>query len=703
MRDRVRVCLVGAGGIAPSHALALRELPFVDLVAVVDPNLSRARSLAERFGIGAVHAEPSAPIDQGACDAAHLLVPPDLHAPTGRRFIEAGVHVLVEKPLATSVAEAQDLTRAAAARGVVLGVNHNQIFTPPYHRLKDLLASGDYGRVMHVEYCWNKDFPVLEASRLDHWSVRQPRNIVFEQASHPLSQIYDLVGAAVDHTVLVEPARELPSGSRFHSRWQVSLRCERGSAQLFFSLGTDPSAVRLRVLCEGGIIEVDVLEDRVMAERVSSARDFARSHTGIGLARQLLRQSLRSGLDEVRAALRPGAALDPEERGIRSCIASFYDGIDRGRARIDGAFGTAVVSLCERVTSGVESEGREPPLRVQKLEALQPDVAVLGGTGFLGEHVVRRLLAAGLRVNVMARRTHGLPALFGADDVRVYAGDIGSRDDVDRVVAGAHTVIDLAFGFGDSSWQYLDRVVVGGCRNIVGCCLDRDVERLVYASTISALYLGDPDAVITGATDPDPKFAERNGYCRAKSICEQFLMEVREKEALEVCILRPGVVVGEAGNLFHRGVGDFWKRQHCLCMGSGEHPLPFVLVEDAAEAFYLAATSGARGSRYNVVGDVRLSAREYVREVSRVLGRNIPFHPRSRAAAKAENALRWVAKRAIGRRDPLISPRDVDSEPLYGVFDTRDIKADLGWSPVSSRQLFIERGLEVHAPSRREA
>ena len=80
MAEQRRVCLVGAGNIANTHADALRAIPGVRIAAIVDPNRAVAERLGQRHGVGAIFATGEEAIAARVADAAHILVPPDLHA-----------------------------------------------------------------------------------------------------------------------------------------------------------------------------------------------------------------------------------------------------------------------------------------------------------------------------------------------------------------------------------------------------------------------------------------------------------------------------------------------------------------------------------------------------------------------------------------------------------------------------------------------
>jgi nucleoside-diphosphate-sugar epimerase len=240
--------------------------------------------------------------------------------------------------------------------------------------------------------------------------------------------------------------------------------------------------------------------------------------------------------------------------------------------------------------------------------------------------------------------------------------------------------------------------MVGGARTVAECCLAAGVDRVVHVSTIAALYLGDEE-VITDTTPVDPLSMQRGDYARAKADAERTLLALHRERGLPVCILRPGVVVGAGGVGIHSGVGFYNSERHVLGWNDGENPLPLVLAADVADAVARALDAeNVVGHCYNIVGDVRLTAREYVEELAQALSRKLRYRPQSLGKLFAIECVKWGVKLA-SRRPGLTLPslRDLRSRGLRAQFDCSDAKRDLGWQPVTDRDRFIAEGIAIHA------
>src|SRR3954451_477943 len=123
----LRIAVIGVGHLGKHHARILSSLPGVELVAVVDTNKARAAEVA-----AASHTAPLTDARElaGKVDAVTIAVPTEIHRDIALPFLSAGVSVLVEKPMARSLAEADDLIAAAAPAAVPLAVGHTERFNP---------------------------------------------------------------------------------------------------------------------------------------------------------------------------------------------------------------------------------------------------------------------------------------------------------------------------------------------------------------------------------------------------------------------------------------------------------------------------------------------------------------------------------------------------------------------------------------------
>ncbi|HYG65051.1 MAG TPA: Gfo/Idh/MocA family oxidoreductase, partial [Thermoanaerobaculia bacterium] len=410
--EPARVAVVGAGYVANFHLEILAEMPDVQVVAVCDPALDRAREAAAKFHIpNAVASVDELPAL--GVEVAHVLVPPDLHVTVTRRLLELGIGALVEKPLALSSADGRELQRLAGERGLPLGVNHNNVHHPAFSRLLKHVRMGRIGRLEHVQICFNMPLAQLEAGDFSHWMFRAPRNIVFEQAPHPLSQLHALIGRVLSARTTLLGTRELLPGQVFHDRWLVAARGERGTAEIYLAFGQPFQRWTIQVLGTDGSAEADLGNNFFSYEEKTPWLEFWNTFlAGTRRARSL------AGDATANLGRYAGYTLGMTRRqdyyfvGMRRSVRAFYAALRAGRdIPGDAGQGAEVLEWCEAVAevAATPAASSQPALLPEPGPARPGEVVVLGGNGFIGRRVVSKLLERGLPVSVVVRRAHSLP------------------------------------------------------------------------------------------------------------------------------------------------------------------------------------------------------------------------------------------------------------------------------------------------------
>lgn len=151
MAEEIRLAIVGSGQIADSHLPAALATAGVRVTALVDPSVERARALADKWGIE-IRIAPRVADILGAVDAALVATPNDAHAPVALECIAAGVPVLVEKPLASSLADAERVVEAGERAGVMVATGFSTRFQWNVRFMRELLRSGQLGAPKRFAY-----------------------------------------------------------------------------------------------------------------------------------------------------------------------------------------------------------------------------------------------------------------------------------------------------------------------------------------------------------------------------------------------------------------------------------------------------------------------------------------------------------------------------------------------------------------------
>ncbi len=321
-------------------------------------------------------------------------------------------------------------------------------------------------------------------------------------------------------------------------------------------------------------------------------------------------------------------------------------------------------------------------------------VVVIGGAGFIGRHLTAQLRDQGCEVTVVSRS-----AGLGQTEergLRYFRAEVADRERMSQVIEGAAVVYHLAMG-GGATWADYERDFIGGALNIAAACQRFRVRRLIFTSSISALYLG-RKAKLYEKEGADQKAQNRSFYSRGKVETENALLKLYQTEKLPVVILRPAIVLGKGGMLAHGALGEAASDTCILGWGAGRNPLPCVLVQDVARALVLAKDApGVEGKSFNLSGDIRPTASEYVQLLREKTRRNFRFYPRRVWKMEAAELLKWSLKAMVRKPNNVrISYRDLKSLTMAADLDCSEAKKLLGWSPESDREAFFREAIGSH-------
>ncbi|MEH7334999.1 Gfo/Idh/MocA family oxidoreductase [Neobacillus drentensis] len=183
--EKLRVGVIGCGSIAQHrHLPEYKANKNVELVAVCDINEERAKEVAEKFGAFAYTSYEEL-LHSGLVDAVSVCTPNYLHAPISIAALEAGIHVLCEKPMATSKQEAEAMIVAANKSGKKLMIAHNQRFVPSHQKARQLIASGEVGKIYSFRTAFGHGGP-------EGWSVEGKDGWFFQKEKAFVGAMGDL-------------------------------------------------------------------------------------------------------------------------------------------------------------------------------------------------------------------------------------------------------------------------------------------------------------------------------------------------------------------------------------------------------------------------------------------------------------------------------------------------------------------------------
>jgi predicted dehydrogenase len=307
----LRLAVIGVGHLGRHHARLLAATPGVELVAVVDVAPGRAAEIAGQHGGDALNDWRAV---RGRVDAVTIAVPTESHAEIALGCIEAGLAVLVEKPLASSVEDATRIVETAARRGVVCAVGHSERFNPAVAAALPHIAEPRF----------------IEVHRLGAFPDRSlDVDVIFDLMIHDL----DLLLATVDSTVVGIEA--------------VGVNV--------LTPKTDIANARLRFA--SGCI-ANLTASRISRDRVRKARFFQRaSYVSIDFAAREV-EVYRLVAGDGRPSIEGGRLTVAADEPLRRELDDFVGAVREGRAPgVTAAAGRDALALATRVAEAMSAGG----------------------------------------------------------------------------------------------------------------------------------------------------------------------------------------------------------------------------------------------------------------------------------------------------------------------------------------------------------
>lgn len=343
--DPLTVALVGAGYWGRNLARNLAAASETALRWVIDPDVASATSLAAPAG-----ASVGASLDEALADdavrAVAIATPAATHYDLTMSALDAGMHVLVEKPIASSYEQGVEMVQEAERRGLVLMVDHTFCYTPVVQKIREVVRDGTLGDILFVD-----------AVRINLGLVRPDVDVLWDLAPHDLS-ILDFVLPDGFRPLAVAAHGADPIGAGRACVAYLTLTMPDGAIAHSHVNWLSPTKVRTTVI--GGSKRTLIWDD------VNPSQRLAIYDRGVDLQydmSQLGQEERAAALVSYRSGDMIAPAL-PEREALREVLREFASAIRDGRApATDGHAGLRVLDLLDSASRSMSFHGATVPLR----------------------------------------------------------------------------------------------------------------------------------------------------------------------------------------------------------------------------------------------------------------------------------------------------------------------------------------------------
>lgn len=348
----IRLGIVGCGVALRHHMPGIQEIPDVKIVALCDLDTPKAVAVARQFKIQNTYTEFEDLLKKEAPHAVHILTPPDTHASLAITAMEGGCHVLVEKPMALSVAEVDSMITVGHRNEVQLCIMHNHLFDPPIMKAREMLREGTIGDLLQMEVKYCLDTAKMREEDLiapEHWAHRLPLRIFGEYTPHLVYLLLSILGEV--HSVKVSARRTNGQTPEAVGGLNVTLTSDSCTGHLSMLTNTTYGHFTVHLYGSKAVLHINMLDLTMTVEReYPFPRPIANM---LGTVVQSVRNiSMTTGnlakIATGRLKRRPGH---------RMLIKQFYQSLRQGSTPpVTGEHGREVVRILEMVKDNWPSQ-----------------------------------------------------------------------------------------------------------------------------------------------------------------------------------------------------------------------------------------------------------------------------------------------------------------------------------------------------------
>lgn len=568
--EKIRLSIIGCGAVTERcHLPAAVRLENCEVVMLVDRDEGKAKRIAKKVNVPFVSTDYRDVINK--VDAAILALPHNLHASVSIELLNAGIHVLVEKPMAMTASECKEMLKSAKIGKAVLAVGLMRRFLNSALFTKHTIESGLLGRIKSFDFREGNVYNWPVSSDFVFKREMAGGGVLFDTGAHTLDLLLwwlgdmEVMGYFDDSFGGVEADCEI---------WLKGGSKAEGIVELSRTRDLRNTAI---IKGELGQIEVDLRKNRVSL----TTREGEASIVGYG---QLQGQpdAPKQGFFE----------LFPLQ------LSDFVHSIQCGRPpRACGEEAARSVALIEACY-----QKREPLSlswmslkRAHNIELESKRVLVTGATGFIGGRLIERLfLEKGAKIKALVRNFKNASRI-ARFPVEMVGGDILDEETVARAVEGCDVIFHCAYDFSGGA-KHKEEVSVKGTENICKAALKYGVKRLVHVSTIS-VYGSTPDG---NFDETSPRQPSEDVYAQTKLAGEELVLAFNKSHGLPVTVIQPTIVYGPFSRSWAINPIKQMLSGLVVIPNGGEGFCNAVYIDDVVDAMFLAAV------RDEAVGEVFL-------------------------------------------------------------------------------------------------
>jgi predicted dehydrogenase/nucleoside-diphosphate-sugar epimerase len=619
---RVRVALIGCGKAAVDlHLPILAGHEGIDLVTLVDRDVKRCAEIAQGYRVPRV-VEDAGGLRSEEIDAAIIATPPFHHAPCAMQLMQRGIHILVEKPMATRYADALAMVQTAEEHEVVLSVGFFRRLWPSVRLLKAMVAGERLGRPIGFKAEWGGFYNWPSATLGNMRKEWAGGGVLIDCGSHLLDMlhfVFDGPGQVLDYRDNARGGVDADSKLAlrlFHKAQEVDGVLEVARTRV---LGTF-----IRIHCERGTLEFDLgdpyriwvrsAEMELSDPKSGQVRGYS-LHASWENEREVSWHGLvRREIDDWLGAIRTGGQPELSGQSSLSTVQVIEDCYEQAKKLNEPWVDEGLTSAARSTVSGGAA-----PHAGRKVRR----VLLTGATGFIGSRVAEILtLRDGWQVRALVHNP-GSASRLSRLPVEMEQMDLGAAQDLAKVIEGCDAVVHCAMGTAWGDRNAIFNVTVEGTRKLLEAAKAAKVDRFVHLSTIGLHDLDRSDLIDETTPIAPPKGTD---YGESKAEAERLVLDAAGL-GLATVVLRPACVYGPFSYGYTTCPIQALVENRFCWTPSSEAPSNTVYIDNLVEAIVKALEAPVekvRGQVFTISDPEQMSWRQFYGFFAQALGFSPP-------------------------------------------------------------------------------
>ena len=588
---KVRIVLIGCGAVSQVlYKNALKSLAEkIELVGIVDINRANADKILIDFPNAKYYADYYELLKTVPVDAAIIALPHKLHAPVAIQCLENGVHVLVEKPMATSHAEADAMINAAVYSGKILQVGYFRRYFRATRVIREIIENQILGNVVHFEFVEGENYSWPAASDSFFSFDNAGGGVLIDAGAHITDLLLWWFGDYADIDYYDNGQK-----TGVESDLMADIVMKSGAKGRLHMSRSTPLANKYRIKFEKGWI-------------VWKCDDV--NHFEMGAHSCTLPWNINTTFScEPTMTITDGRSDAPPDffdyftLQLQKFVLSIKGNKKPEVDGIEGARNIKFIEDCYSNRKVLYEPWRDKKKEKKFIRAIEPalqkqnirNIAVIGVAGFIGSKAVEYLHHLDpdyFEVKPFARRLNS-GARLQSQGISLIQTDVMDKDQLDRNLKGIDILICAFVGGAD--------VIVTGLKNVLETSAKNHVKKIVYLST-QLVYGFNPVSGLPESALPSPGKLNWYSYSQDKAKAEKLIRKYRENTSLDITVLRPGIVYGPHSSYWTHDAIESILIGTMFLLDEGKGACDTVYIDDLVEAILLCMSSdNSRNRSFNI-------------------------------------------------------------------------------------------------------